>query len=86
MQLVGFNKHEGEEGKGEGGEDDNEEFASIPKSLTQNYVLIDESEKVSFLISYLKQLNQNKVVLFVSTIDEVEFLSMVFQKMTFRDK
>lgn len=58
--------------------DDFEGLAQIPKSLTQNYAIILENEKISFLISYLKQLEQNKVILFVSTIDEVEFFYLIF--------
>ncbi len=85
LKLVGFQQDHEESKSGEQSEGEQEGFAMIPKSLTQNYVVIEENEKISFLVSYLKQLSTNKVVLFVTTIDEVNFLGMVFEQMSFRD-
>lgn len=54
LKLVGFQTDKDDTKDGDQSEGEQEGFAMIPKSLTQNYVVIEENEKISFLVSYLK--------------------------------
>lgn len=54
-----------------------EEMLKIPKSISQQYVLLKEEHKIAFLVNFLRKTNKSpqKIMIFVATIDEVEFFS-----------
>ena len=58
---------------------------NISKALKQNYVLVAEEEKTSFLLMYLAMLDHSKVLIFLSTIDEVEYFYFLLHSLSFGD-
>ncbi len=59
---------------------------NIPQTLKQNYTLVGEYERIPFLLGYLQLLEKQKVIVFVSTCDEVEFFEQLFLALVYRDK
>lgn len=41
------------------------------QNLKQQYLLLSEDEKIPFMFAYIGLLKESKVLIFVSTIDEV---------------
>jgi len=70
-----------EEKKGEMVEDQEffeiEEMLKIPKSIKQEYVVLKEDQKIAFLINILRKAKEGsqKIMIFVATIDETEYLN-----------
>jgi hypothetical protein len=62
-----------------------QEKIEIPKSLLQTYTLVSEEKRIPFLISYLHLLNGKKIIMFVATIDEVEFFEFMLNNIKYRD-
>ena len=52
-------------------ERDKEEEINTSNQLKQQYVLISEEEKIPFMLSYIRLIKGTKILIFVSTIDEV---------------
>ncbi|CAD8171906.1 unnamed protein product [Paramecium octaurelia] len=55
----------------------------IPSTLKQYYTLIQEHQKLAFLFAYIRTQIGKKTIIFVSTCDEVEFYSFLFQQVQF---
>lgn len=55
---------------------ENEEVL-IPEQLNQNYVLVEENCKLSYLMCLLHGLQQSKIIVFVSTADQANFLEKI---------
>ena len=57
-----------------------EEMLKIPKSIKQEYMVLKEDQKNAFLINILRRAKtgSQKIMIFVATIDETEFLSHLF--------
>jgi superfamily II DNA/RNA helicase len=62
-----------------------EEEINTSTNLKQQYVLITEEEKIPFMLSYIKVLPQSKIMIFVSTISEVEYLDYLLNNITYRN-
>lgn len=58
---------------------------NISKNLKQQYVLMTEEERIPLMISYLQLIKESKVMIFVSTIDEAEYLDFLLNNVCFRD-
>ena len=77
-------KYIGWEGKKEESKEqeffDTEEMLKIPKSIRQEYIVLKEDQKNAFLINILRHAKEGsqKIMIFVATIDETEFLSHLF--------
>ncbi|CAK87800.1 unnamed protein product (macronuclear) [Paramecium tetraurelia] len=57
----------------------------IPSTLKQYYTLIQEHQKLAFLFAYIRTQIGKKTIIFVSTCDEVEFYSFLFQQVQFNN-
>ena len=57
-----------------------EEMLKIPKSITQQYIVLKEDQKTAFLMNFLRRASKPplKIMIFVATIDETEFLTYIF--------
>ncbi|CAD8191871.1 unnamed protein product [Paramecium pentaurelia] len=55
----------------------------IPSTLKQYYTLIQEHQKLAFLFAYIRTQIGKKTIIFVSTCDEVEFYSFLFQQVQY---
>jgi ATP-dependent RNA helicase DDX31/DBP7 len=49
----------------------------IPEQLSQNYVLVEENCKLSYLLCLLHGLQTSKIIVFVSTADQANFLEKI---------
>lgn len=49
----------------------------IPEQLNQNYVLVEENCKLSYLLCLLHGLQNSKIIVFVSTADQANFLEKI---------
>lgn len=49
----------------------------IPEQLNQNYVLVEENCKLSYLLCLLHGIQQSKIIVFVSTADQANFIEKV---------
>jgi superfamily II DNA/RNA helicase len=47
---------------------------TVPEKLKQNYVIVQEQHKNSFLLCLLDTLQDKKSILFVSTADQANFM------------
>lgn len=58
-----------------------EEMLKIPKSISQEYVLLKEEHKIAFCIQLMRVAANppQKYMIFVATIDEVEYISYLLQ-------
>ena len=58
-----------------------EEMLKIPKSISQQYTVLKEEFKTPFLINFLRKSKKAplKIVVFVATIDEVEYLAYLLK-------
>lgn len=66
-------------------EKDKDEEINASNQLKQQYVLIAEEEKIPFMLAYIGLLKNTKILVFVSTIDEVEFLDCLFTNLKYKD-
>jgi superfamily II DNA/RNA helicase len=48
-------------------------------------VLISEEEKIPFMLAYISVMPQAKIMVFVSTISEVEYLDFLMNNMVYRN-
>jgi superfamily II DNA/RNA helicase len=46
---------------------------------------MSEEERIPLVIAYLQLVKESKVMIFVSTIDEVEYLDYLLNNMKYRD-
>ena len=53
----------------------------IPEQLSQNYVLVEEHCKLSYLLCLLHALQKEKTIVFVSTADQANFLEKIFHEL-----
>lgn len=53
--------------------------------MKQQYILISEEERIPIMIAYLKLVKDSKVMIFVNTIDEVEYLDFLINHLKYRD-
>jgi superfamily II DNA/RNA helicase len=59
---------------------------TIPHTLRQTYTLLNELERIPFLLMFLSLLNKAKSIVFVSTCDEVEYLYFLLTNVSYKDK
>lgn len=52
----------------------------VPEKLKQNYVIVQEQHKNSFLLCLLDKLQDRKTILFVSTADQANFMEMMLRE------
>lgn len=52
----------------------------VPEKLKQNYVIVQEQHKNSFLLCLLDTLQNKKSILFVSTADQANFMQMMLRE------
>lgn len=83
-QYIGFEETKQEEGEEEGGKFHHQEI-NISKNVKQQYLLMTEEERIPLMIAYLRLIKDSKVMIFVSTIDEVEYLDYLLTNMKYRD-
>lgn len=55
----------------------NDEEMLIPEQLNQNYVIVEENNKLSYLLCILHYLQDTKMIIFVSTADQANFLEKI---------
>lgn len=55
------------------------------QNLKQQYLLLSEDQKIPFLLAYVGLLVDSKVLIFVGTIDEVEFLDYLLNNLRYKD-
>lgn len=79
-RYIGFESHSQEEE-----ENHQTQEINISKNLKQKYVLITEEERIPLMVAYLQLVKESKVMIFVSTIDEVEYLDYLLNNMKYRD-
>lgn len=53
----------------------------IPEHLNQNYVLVEENCKLSYLVCLLHSLQESKTIVFISTADQANFLEKILTEM-----
>jgi len=87
-EMVGFDRKEdttenGEESKGEFMKYD--DTFKLPAKLAHKYIVIEESKRISFLVSMVMFSMKTKIMIFVSTCDEVEFLEILFKNLEYDD-
>lgn len=87
--YIGFEKEAKEEDR-EGNEVEEEQphhhqEINISKNLKQQYVLMTEEERIPLMVAYLRLIKDSKVMIFVNTIDEVEYLDYLLTNMKYRD-
>lgn len=58
----------------------------IPTTLMQYYTVVEEHEKLSFLLSYAISHKGEKSIVFVSTCHEVEFFAFILERCEFLDE
>lgn len=58
----------------------------IPQNLKQQFVLLQEEQRLAFLLAYLRFLKSAKVIIFVATCDEVEYFSYLLDNLKFRNQ
>lgn len=79
LQYIGFSGNS----TSEPGKFDKE--INISSQLRQTFVLVAEEERVPLLIAYLNVLSHCQVLIFLSTIDEVEWFEYMLSALRFRD-
>jgi superfamily II DNA/RNA helicase len=56
----------------------------IPASLSQQYCIVEERKRLTYLLSIIMFSGSAKIIIFVSTCDEVEYLEMVLQSLIYK--
>ncbi len=82
-KYIGFEKEA--EKKEEQVENSTHQEINISKNLKQQYVLMTEEERIPLVVAYLQLIKQSKAMVFVSTIDEVEYLDYLLNNLRYRD-
>lgn len=82
-KYIGFEKEA--EKEEEQVENSTHQEINISKNLKQQYVLMTEEERIPLVVAYLQLIKQSKAMVFVSTIDEVEYLDYLLNNLRYRD-
>jgi superfamily II DNA/RNA helicase len=81
-KYIGF---ESEKGQEEENQAHLTQEINISKNLKQQYILMTEEERIPLMIAYLQLIKSSKVMIFASTIDEVEYLDYLLNNLKYKD-
>ena len=81
-KLIGF----GEEKREETDEVPDAEGYKVPVKLAHKYILVEERKRITFLLSILMYSGSSKIIIFVSTCDEVEFFDLIFNNLMYHSE
>ena len=60
------------------------EYIEIPQSLKQNFVVLSERQKYTFLVSLLAALGLTKGIIFVATADQSNYLEKLLNGLSYQ--
>jgi len=82
FEHIGFKSNNPEEIAKEEAQNAQDDAYKLPAKLSQKYVVVGEGHRISFILSILMASQNSKIMIFVATCDEVEFLETLFQNVT----